>query len=84
MVLSLDTDGVPALAAVVRNGDIPADPALPRVDGLGGTADVAYVNDGQGWLYAAGGGDSALAAFARRRDAGLPGALFDGRRCGTG
>lgn len=79
VVLSLDTDGVPALAAVVRNGDIPADPALPRVDGLGGTADVAYVNDGQGWLYAAGGGDSALAAFAQ---AGATpdylGALFDG------
>jgi uncharacterized repeat protein (TIGR01451 family) len=79
VVLSLDTAGVPTLAAVVKNGDVPADPALPRVDGLGGAADVAYVNDGQGWLYAAGGDDSAVAAFAQ---AGATpdylGALFDG------
>lgn len=79
VVLSLDSAGVPALAAVVRNGDIPADPSLPRVDGLGGASDVAYVNDGQGWLYAAGRVDSALAVLAQTGvDPDYLGALFDG------
>lgn len=78
-VFTLDAGGVPTLAALVRNGDVPPNPALPRVDGLGGATDVAYVDDGQGWLYAIGSTDSALAAFAQSTaDPDYLGALFDG------
>lgn len=78
-VFALDAAGKPALAHVVRNGDEPLDPGIGLVDGLAGAADVAYVNDGQPWLYAGGALDAALAAFALvDGEPGYLGAILDG------
>lgn len=72
-------DGTPSVVHAVHDGDTPPNPAVGLVDGLAGVADVAFVNDGQNWVYAGGATDGALLAFALAT--GEPdylGTLFDG------
>lgn len=79
VVFELDADHKPVLTHMVRNGDEPLDPGIGLVDGLGGAADVAYVNDGQSWLYAGGAQDAALTAFSVvNGEPGYLGVILDG------
>lgn len=78
-VIELDTQGKPTLVHLVRNGDVSSQPLAGLVDGLKGIADVAWVDDGQAWLYGGGALDDALSEFVLTNgEPGYLGSVFDG------